>query len=410
MSTKFLLANYKDKAPVPRSLQHEAIFPVAGTSMRQEYIHTLFDQTSVKPGGKTSAEIKFNSKEVELDRHQLIRFQMNTSDGTNHATMYKDAFTLIDQITVEYNDSREKLEYKQNNHILAARSIHLKEYGDEIMEHLANTNVTFNSLAGVQVTNAASKNFYIDLFDIFPYLKDQIHQGFVNSLKVTIRFTTPATDAENTALICVSNTTSNPYTASVITFTNIEFIRVYDIVQDAKTYIRPTLDSVRLMVPKFTTKVYDNIAWSTVTTDKKVFKLSDIAKEERIAGILAYVRDVGASPAYNDANAGKMYSGHNYITWSLRQLDGDKKTLSFLTDQTEWQRRLRAYEIETQYNEYGKKLPIAVHANSDDLNKYYLVQTWIPFQNIELSDNSYDVIPSVDSTKHDYEITMCRRS
>ena len=408
MSTKFLLAKQQKKANPLRTLQHDALIPVRGVSHRMEYVHASFDQSSVKPGGKCSVEIKFNSKEIELDRAQLIRFQMNTSDGTNHATMMKDAYTLIDQISVEYNNSREKLEYVTNTDILCARSFTLKEYGDEIMEHLASTNVNFNSLAGVQVTNAASQNFYINIFDLFPHLKDQVHQGFINEMKVSIRFTPAATDAANTGHICVSNTAANPYTTASVSFTNIEFIRAYDIIQDQDSFFRPALDSVRLVVPKFTTETYDGIAWNVVGTNKVSFKISDLAKETNVVGVLAYVRDVGASPAYNDANAGKMYSGHNYITWSLKQLTGDKKTLSFLTDTTEWKRRLRNYEIETQYNEYaGKKLPISVHANTDDLNKYYLVQTWIPLQNIMIESGAYDVLSGVNtSTVDDWEVTF----
>lgn len=405
MSTKFLLANKKGASTL-RTMRHEALLPVRGVSHRMEYTHSSFDQSLVKPNGKTQVNIKFNSKEIELERQQLIKFTMNTSDGTNHATMYKDAYSLIEEISVQYNNSTEKLEYKTNNHIIAARSIHIKEYGDEIMEHLAHTAVNFNSLAGVQVTNAASKNFYLDLFDLFPHNRDQIHRGMFDEMTITIKFAAAASNAENTAPICVSNTTSNPYTASTITFTNIEFIRVFDIVQDVSTYIRPPLETVRYVVPKFVTKTYGSVSWNTAGTDQKVFKLSDVAKEQNVVGIMAYVREVGASPAYNDANAGKMYSGHNYITWSLRQLTGDKKTLSFLTDTTEWQRRLRAYEIETQYNEYGRKLPIAVHADSDNLNKYYLVQTWIPFQNIQIEDNTYDILSGVSSLVDDWEITL----
>ncbi len=64
--------------------------------------------------------------------------------------------------------------------------------------------------------------------------------------------------------ICVSNTTSSPYAVSTITFDDITFVRVFDIVRDPATYLRPSLDTVQFLVPYYEEKVYSGESWNTV--------------------------------------------------------------------------------------------------------------------------------------------------
>lgn len=407
MSTKFMFANAQaQKKAISRTMTHESLFFPNGRSLHQEIDQSLFTPaTSVKPGQRTEVVQRLaNQRDIELDREWYIRFLADTSDGTNLATFVSDAYTLIDQLTVEINNSKDKWTYDKLQDFRQARSINLKRHGKDILEKMASSQVNFNSLSGVQLTTSGVY-FYFAIFDIFPQLRDQVINGLVNDIKITVRFTAPGTDAPSTGVICLSSTTSNPYTTSSIVFNDITFVRIFEIVKDASSFIRPSLKDV--IMPQYcweAGKPFEGISWTNVGTDQQTFKLSDVAKRSNIQCVKAFVRR--AITAYNDASCGMQYSGHSYIKWRLRELDGDRKEISFLANTFESTRRLRAFEIERQFKQYGRYLPLAVHADSDNLNKYYLQMTEIPFNNFEISDGTEDYFTTLDSAKNDYEITL----
>jgi hypothetical protein len=317
--------------------------------------------------------------------------------------MVSDCYPLIDQISIEVNNSRDKWEYLETDSIRLMRSMTLKRYGKDLYEHMAESQVNFNSLSAVQCTTAGV-NFYWRIFDIFPQLKDQVVNGLIDDLKITIRFATQGSDAPTTGVICQSSTTSNPYSTSSITFNDITFVRVFEIVKDPNVFIRPSLKDVIMPLYCWEPYKYEGISWTSVGTDRKVFKLSDVCKRSNIQCVNAFVRKVIS--AYNDATCGMQYSGYNYIKWKVRELDGDRKELSFLADTDDSTRRARAYEIRRQELQYGRPLPLTVHSDGDNLNKYYLNMTEIPFNNLEISAGTEDYFTSLDSTKNDYEITL----
>lgn len=407
MSTKFMFANAQNaKKQILRTMTHESVFFPNGRSLHQEINQSLFSPaTNLKPGQKTEVTQKLSSqRDIELDREWYIRFNMDTTDGTNLATLVSDCYTLIDQLTIEINNSKDKFVYDKLQDFRQARSMTLKRHGKDIYEYMAESQVNFNSLAGVQVTTG-SVNFYYRIFDIFPQLRDQVINGLVNDVKITIRFTPEGTNAPSTGVICQSSTTSNPYSSASIVFSDVAFVRVFEIVKDPSTFIRPSLKDV--IMPQYcyeAGKPFEGISWTNVGTDAQTFKLSDVAKRANIQAVNAYVRKVIS--AYNDASCGMQYSGVNYIKWRLRELDGDRKELSFLADTNDSTRRLRAFEIERQRRQYGVPLPLAVHADSDNLNKYYLNMTEIPFNNMEITNGTEDFFTSLDSSKNDYEITL----
>ena len=421
MSTKNIKENMLKAKKTPiNGLQHDELYPIAGESLTQYFMHSTFSTaTNVKPGQSTNVNIKFNSTEYENEKDWFVYFQMDTVNSTDHITLLNDCYSLISNVELEINDGSERLKYDESFKIQIQRSIDIKENMEDksISEYRAKSmDYDWNGLTGVQVTDANSIPFYFNLLSIFPYFRNHSMKDFINNMMLKITFAASPTSFTDGVLIGKSNTTSNPYTVANISFSNIKFMRVFDIIKDpsvVRLYLpsekKQFLQSILIPFPKYTEYVYNNISWNTPQTDGVNFGLQDKIKEVNIQSLIVWVRDIGT--AYNDANALKKFSGYNYIKWSLSEQDGTRKSLDFTKNNTDYSsteltRLLRNYEIEFQKNQYGKSLPLSVYTFSDDMNKYLLTCTEIPFNNIKITDQAYDVISRLNSNQKYYNVNL----
>ncbi|MDP2193604.1 MAG: hypothetical protein Q8K36_03665, partial [Alphaproteobacteria bacterium] len=373
--------------------------------MRQYFNHANFTPVTSLPGNTVTLNTKFNSKDFELERHQFVAFDMTTTDGTNHLTLYNDCASLIDFIELEINNGSEKLSYDKPAFVELQRCEQFKEYANRIAEKRSESDVEYNTIAGVQVTDAVAQSFKINLFDVFPMLKDHVMKGFINDVKITIRFTPAPSNAKDACLIGRSNTTANAYSRASVTFDNIRLVRVFDIIRDGTIYSRPNIGpkGARILQPYYEVYKVEGINWNVVGNQQKI-KINDHFKRSKTSRILAYLT-VNAS-AYNASTAQKKYSGYNYIKWRLAETTGDRKELSFLSGSEDSTARLRNFEIAYQKSKYGEDLPIEVYTNSTDLNKYLLVNTIIPFNMVDISNQIYDTITLLDTAQAYYEVTF----
>lgn len=404
MSTKYMLANaQKNKNnQIVTTPQHEGIFYLPTPSLRQYFDQGNFTPILVRPGNKCSLDTQFNSKDFELDRQWLIRFDMETSDSTNHLTLYNDAYSLIDLVELEINGGSEKLIYDKVYQIALQRSDTLKEYAEHLTEKRAESDYEYATIAGVQVTDTLSKSFNFNLFDLFPSLRGHVMKGYINNLKINIRFVSAPDNAKDACLIGKSNTTSNAYTKSTISFNNIKLVRVFDIIRDNTVYSRPA-PSARILQPYYEEHVIESQNMNTVGNQLK-FKVQDHFKRKKTQGLYVWF-SVNAS-AYNASTAQKNYSGFNYIKWRLAETTGDRKEVSFLSSVDDSSARLRNFEIWQQRAKYGEDLPLEVYTDSTNLNKYILFCTFIPFNVIENTEQIYDTVTMLDTSNAHYEVTL----
>ena len=410
--TKFIQANMNNqKLKPPMSLDFEGIYYVNGESLEQRLNHTTFSTVSgVKLGNTVTCDVKFNSKHIELEKEWYVYFTLSTADATNHPRFFNDCYTIIDQVELTLNDGSEKWKYEEPWMIELQRSTELKEKvkNRSLSEWRAKSDIDWNGLTGVQVTDAAAQPFYFDLFAMFPRLRNTVMNNFIDNMQIKIRFrASPSTVAE-ACRICQSNTTSNAYN-SQITINDVKFYRVFDIIRDPKTYLRPPLGDVIFPIARYERVPVENISWNVAGTDKYSFSIHEKFKNPFMQSIIAYVEDIGV--AYNDSNAQKKFSGHAYIKWSIAEQDGDRKEMNFTSTNTQFTsseltRFLRAYEIQFQENQYGEHLPLSCHTNSDDTNKYLVNMTEIPMNNIKIHDQAFDYISQYNSALKYYNVVL----
>jgi hypothetical protein len=412
MSSKYLynqlsvMGKLKD---MPRNMQHEPILMTQAPSMYQEILEdTPFVQTdNVKPGNKTICEVKFDSRDLRLERDQLIKFRVDTADGTNFPTVYYDAFSWIDFIEFEINGGADKIKWDDRDEMQQVLSEWVKDncgYSVPPEQYLASWRRNFLTYTGTQVTNSAGVLFMLPLAPFLGALfKDTVLNGLLNTLKCTLRFVAVPSNEKEACRIAKSNTTAAAYTSSV-SFNDIQFTRCYNIVGDSTATLRPALTNVMLPVSRFDRLEIDR-SWQA--GDTYSFKVSEICKRPLIQRIHVYARIVDT--AYNSATACKKYSGSGYIAFKVAQLFGDRKELSFLSDTQDRTNRLRNYEIQNHLKRFGQYPATAwLDQTINDSSKYLVHCTTINFDDIAIESvpNHYEVINTSDILNKDYFITL----
>lgn len=393
-----------------RDITHQPIlFSQRPSMLKEDISYTPFTPNeNVKPSQKPNIELKFNTLlNLEEEVFSAIRWQVNTTDGTNHPTFMMDSLSQIDLIEFEINNSREKLKWEGREQISILFANWIKEHCNpdiSIEQFLASWRNEFNTYTGKEVDDSANVHFYLPMAPFIPFLQGVILNGLLSNLKIQIRFTPVPTDVDTATTICKSNTTSNAYNASV-TFNDISYVRQYRLVGDKRTAaVAPDLKQLTVLVPQYEQKVYTQ-AWNTVGGNRLSFKVSEIAKRKYVQSVHVWVRKV--ETAYNSATSQMKYSGHNYIAWKIEQLFGNREVLDLTSAQPDHDRRLRAYEIEQHRRRYSHDLPISVYTESDNLGKTYLGDlTVIYFDHVKIEKDHNEVVTNVNPDIDDYQITL----
>jgi hypothetical protein len=283
--------------------------------------------------------------------------------------------SCLNYLEVEVNNSPDKLTIKNRDEFDYYLSEYIKTYQNSNCtpaQLLADWRREVDTYVGTQVTNVATRRFYVPLHIFLPFLHNVVvNSGLSSQIKLTVYYANPVTDANSHALIAKSNTTSSAY--NTCTFNNIYYMRRYRIVRDLKSTLIPKLSNVRLLQPAFERKTYSQ-AWNSGATPIS-FKVSDITKRPYLQKLIVFVtKNV---TAYNDAAAGLKYSGFNYIKHKKVRLNtGNNETLDYIsTDDSDHQ--LRAHEIKMHRRTYGNDLPVSCYTAGDALTTTFLNMTEI---------------------------------
>lgn len=398
--SKFLRLNDNSDTAL-QTMDHQNIFRNVRPSFYQfEDKATRFTPSGqLEPGARTHVTIKMNSlRELVREEGHFLTYSMKTTDSTNHPTFKMGTYTHFDELIFEINDSRYKIEFKELDFIMEVVGKEALEQGLSIYEYLARGRNEYDTFVGTQVTDASPVQFVYPLAPFINWIRGLVPNGFIDNIKLSVRVTNPTSSAKDTALVCVSNTNANPYTASAIQINELEYARTFTIIDDTRLAGRPPMDRVRIIIPKFEKKVFSNIAWTG--GEEYNLKLSEIGKRRDIQYITAFVRKNPTT--FNDADAGKRYSGHKHILWGIRELAGLERELDF----TDNEHKLKIYELETMDNRYSTKQLDEIWKDTTDLNRYYLNLTNIYFDFNKIEPMHHEIINTLNSDERDFEITF----
>lgn len=414
MSSKYIQVNMQNKkAVIMRTSDHQPIFTLAGDpTFYQEdpSFCAATPATAVLPNQQVLFDIKFNNKNISYEDHAYLRFTVATSDATNSLTPKFDAFSFIDYIRLEVNRGSDKLELTGNDVIMAFVTRWVKETVSEdrdalqLLADFRNAGLTDTSYSGTQITSTAPQTYFLPLMPFFPFLFKYISNGVLSDVRITLRFVANPSDPVSMGRLgLVSNTTAPAYT-QLVTFNNISYHRCFKIVRDPRVVIAADWNTVLVPFKQYDTAIYPLASWTNVGTDAiRNLKLSDVSKRSLIQRVHAYVRTIPT--AYNDANAGKKFSGTSYIGWKIREGFGDRNILDFTVSGNAFaKRRAQSYELMRQQQINGKILPLNVITQSDNLPLFWTTNTTLDFDLVVNERGTNDVIntTSTDNSVIDY--------
>jgi hypothetical protein len=414
MSSKYIAFNMNaKKAVIQRTSDHQPIYKLMGDpTFYQEdpSFCASTPATAVLPGNNVLFDVKFNNKNISYEDHAYLRFTVATTDATNSLTPKFDAFSFIDYIKLEVNRGSDKIELNGNDTIMAFVTRWVKEKVSEdrdALQFLAdfrNAGLTDTSYSGTQITSTTSQTYFLPLMPFFPFLFKYISNGVLGDVRITLRFVANPSDPVNMCKLgLLSNTTAPAYT-QLVTFNNISYHRCFKIIRDLRTVISADWNTVLVPHKQYDVVTYPIASWTNVGTDAiRNVKLSDMSKRSEIQRVHAFIRTIPT--AYNDASAGKKYSGTDYIGWKIRESFGDRNILDFTVAGNAFaKRRAQSYELMRQQQINGKILPLNVITHSDNLPAYWLMNTTIDFDLIVNERDTNDVIntTSTDNSVIDY--------
>ena len=132
-------------------------------------------------------------------------------------------------------------------------------------------------------------------------------------MRIELEATPEPSNIREAAKYFISSNTDAAYTASTITYENINYIRQYAIVSNPALLVG--FLSADKPVRRIHWKVYEYVkysgSWRASNGDSYSCKLSDIRKTDRIQHLEVAVRPIATT--YNDSEACKEYSGYHWI-------------------------------------------------------------------------------------------------
>lgn len=414
MSSKYIQYNMNaKKSVIMRTSDHQPIYTLQGDpTFYQEdpSFCAATPATAVLPGNQVLFDVKFSGRNITYEDHAYLRFTVQTTDATNSLTPKYDAFSFIDQIKLEVNRGSDKLEINGNDTIMAYVARWVKEKVSEdrdALQFLAdfrNAGLTDTSYSGTQITSTTPQTYFLPLMPFFPFLFKYISNGVLNDVRITLRFVAnPSDPVAMCRLGLVSNTTAPAYT-QLVTFNNISYHRCFKIIRDPRVVITADWNTVLVPHKQYDIVSYPVASWTNIGVDAvRGIKLSDMSKRSFIQRVHAGLRTTPL--AYNDANAGKKYSGSSNIAWKIREGFGDRNMLDFTQGGNAFaKRRAQSYELMRQQQINGKVLPLNFIAQSDNLPLYWTSNTIIDFDLIVNERDTNDVIntTSTDNSVIDY--------
>ena len=201
---------------------------------------------------------------------------------------------------------------------------------------------------------------------------------------------------------CVSNTATNAYDTN-ISYTNIQI---------RQTIVRPSEQQMKMFLgriaPKMLKKQYrmkaTNVNYGTLDTHVHTISLkNDFTTTADVEGILVFLDAPGLRTTYNDADSCKTYSGSAIIGYEILK---NGKTLVDHKQSAIDLRYRKSYSQMVHKNRFTHDLPLDILNNATDVSKFYVLETFIDLQNLEIWDNHENALAGINSAMNDYEVKI----
>jgi hypothetical protein len=360
---------------------------------------------SIKAGDTVNVDLKFNSDRVEIEKRHFLKYNIKNAHATDTINFPQSSLAHWQQVNFIINNGEKKIEVKGVHTIREIVGDYWMNLGVNIYEESSFVrDGEFETYAGVAVGPVGTKEFYFPLDPLISFAGTCV-KGEILDMRLELTALSEQSNTAEAGRYCKSSSTTNLWTVANITIDNLCHIREYTEIRDPNllVYFMKSLDPkipIRLVNWVVDRKVVYTGAWNVGSSWNG--KLSEITKMGKIQHLSVVAEPVIA--ATNSAECCKEYSGHHFIGYKHVELNrgNDGKTID-MTDL----RKLRDFEIKQEKNEYGqKKLPKELYTDSTNLmNKYFLRQTRITFDDIKVED-THEVVRFTDPNVQDYELTI----
>jgi hypothetical protein len=217
---------------------------------------------------------------------------------------------------------------------------------------------------------------------LFPYLSHISRSQGIRRLSIEFRFQPNTAAAITIARFVKSSTANNPYTSSVISFSNIQLRLAYTRHSDALLLSVP---NPIIFVPKYDTRTFVPNA-----TTQRIQLQTDFSHHSLCHGILVYFWDTALITAYNDADSCKVYSGVAKLGFEVKY-----KSRSIVKLDTAGETNKRAkYHHDVHFKRYGKIMNSDLVSEATTVANLYVPLTFIDLQSVALQDNDIEDIYS----------------
>ena len=378
-SRNYTLANVRKKITLGQQYDATDVLLVQ-PSLLENQMTTFFNPNTCGPSGNPRCDLIFaNSDEYNLNELYL-EFTLNNLDPVITQTIY-NPWLIFSEMKVSVNN--QELLYLDNaEKIFMAQAAYYKRFtADDFsgaLQELFPTNFTTALTSGEVSVVSAGKTYSLPLFVLFPFLKDISRSQGVNRLSVELRFQTNTASASSIGRFITSSTASNCYTATTVSFSNIQLRQ--SVIKNSDPYLRNVPNPVMPM-EMFEDRQFA-VSWNSLADTKRLQIGQEFSHHQRCTGLSVYIRDDARVTTFNDADSG----GRIFSTLDLFGIELRYKSRSIVKFDTanESNKRLNYYR-KNQLARYGAINHNRLN-NADNSSVFWMPNVFIDLQNVGVAD------------------------
>jgi hypothetical protein len=346
-----------------------------------------------------SIDVNLSVNDDYIINQMYLEIQINNLDGTNNITIH-NPWLLLSSITFKLNN-QELVKYDSDVKIFSQVSQYYRQFTttEEITTELQKIFGTSNPYNGITINGGGSNNYilYLPLMDVFiPQLKNIGRQHGLYKFSIEFMFKPNSNNAVSISQFIKSSANVNPYTSSLISFTNIK-LSMYQTRHMDK--ILNSIPNPIIMIPKYEDRYFALTGFNTNSTHR-INLSTDFSTRAMVQGILLYLYPSGIT-TYNDANA-CIYNGEiDKLGFELR----NSSTTILKYDEVNIQRRINLYHFQSK-RRTGNNLYSPLIDNSNDLSKKFTPLTFIDLQNVSNRNSNVQNVYSGISNGSDVELII----
>jgi len=392
------------KTLIGETFEAEQIFMSAGTSFYEYTKETIGQGALQNPLGQNFT-IQWNHNEhAEIYRVENlnVKFTIANADATNTPT-FKNPWRLIDKIDYRINGGETKT-VKQKE-ILLRVAEHLSSIPDSerFTEMLKWRKEIGSTLNGETVPASGELDMELDMFVVFPELKNYITRSPISQLSLNIFFISGTGNADVMTNFVVSNTTNDPLQPVDISMKDMHVERVLHKTNDP--LLLKHQNSLAFIGSQFYEIVFENKSWNSVGVDKLIVNLKDnnAITFNKIQDVTIFIDKRRSGVAFNYVDSQKFYSGPNIVGFKIMR--NNNTTLLDLTGSKKLHAR-RRYLMEFYKRRYGTQVPQALLDDSTLLSKYYMWGSRIDFSNIKTEFQDDYAVSGVSNATNEWSLEL----